>query len=354
MSIDSQWHVKRRKQILEKYPQIVNYFGNYSLSVIPILAIVALQWLVAWLVCNLNLRWWEIGFVAFFIGQFLLHSLSTFIHEAAHSLIFKGKRGAIASLFLIELGTLSFGKSLSYIARHGPSHHMHLNNYEKDYEWWDKNKSEFLSSHVLLRGLQAFLHFFPGGPVVTDLIVNAIVPVDESRQIKKAKYSAKITALFIANTFILHVLAWYFIGLKACLYFLWSLSLMISNWGITFTGQAISEHHNYQQGKTYSTYHWSNIPFFNTGYHDEHHTFPDVPWIYLPKLKQIAPEYFTNDSPYSYFQWWGIWAKSIFAPDRYNRYSPSEQVIPVTSEQLPVTSEQLPVTSEQLPVTSKQ
>jgi sphingolipid delta-4 desaturase len=95
---------------------------------------------------------------------------------------------------------------------------------------------------------------------------------------------------------------------------------MASNWGITFRGQSIAEHHIYHQGKTYSTYSWTNILFFNTGYHDEHHTFPQVSWIHLPKIKRLAPEYFTNDNPYSYLQWWWRWAKSIFAPAGYNRY----------------------------------
>ena len=51
------------------------------------------------------------------------------------------------------------------------------------------------------------------------------------------------------------------------------------------------------------------------------HAFPTVPWIYLPKIKVIAAEYFTNDNPYSYFKWW-YWAKSVFAPLGYNRYIP--------------------------------
>ena len=92
MSVDSQWHSSRRKKILAKYPEIKQYFGNYSFS------IVALQWTIAWLVKDLS--WWQTGAIAFFVGQFILHSLAIFVHEAAHNLIFKSKLGSNQALLL--------------------------------------------------------------------------------------------------------------------------------------------------------------------------------------------------------------------------------------------------------------
>jgi sphingolipid 4-desaturase/C4-monooxygenase len=318
MSSDYHWHIERRKQILKKYPQLEKYVGNYPLSVIPILLLVALQWLIAWTVRDMT--WWAIGLISFSIGQIILHALATFIHEASHNLIFKGRIGSIVALTIIELGTLSFGKSLSYCSKHAPSHHLHLNEYLQDYEWWDINKAEFLKKNQFWRFVRAILHLFPGGAVIADLAIDSIVSSDDRRQVKAAKKPIAAKLLLIFNSIILYSVAWIFIGWQATLYLFWSLSWLSSNWGVTFSGQSISEHHIYQKGKTYSTYHWTNILFFNTGYHDEHHTFPNVPWIYLPKLKEIAPEYFTNKSPNSYFQWWWLWAKSIFAPSQYHRY----------------------------------
>jgi sphingolipid 4-desaturase/C4-monooxygenase len=333
MSSDSQWHAERRKQILEKYPEIKHYFGNYSLSVAYIICLDILQWLVAWWVADKP--WWFVGLVAFFVGQFILHSLATFIHEAAHNLILKGKYGSLYSLFLIDLGSLSFGQSLKYISQHGPSHHLHLNDYEKDYELWDKAQSEFLRTHPFWRGIQALLQLLPGGLILGELVIERVAPTpDKTRKLKEAKQPSGASTLLLLTSLTLYALAWIFLGWKAALYLFWSLTLTMSNWGITFTGQSISEHHIEQKGKTYSTYHWTNILFFNTGYHDEHHTFPNVAWVHLPKIKQIAPEYFTNDSPYSYFRWWWRWASSIFDPVRYHRYfpEPSRDRLPVSSE----------------------
>lgn len=317
MSCDRQWHVERSQKILQDYPEIKAYFGNYPLSIIFILALGILQWSVAYSVKDLS--WWLIGLISLLIGQFILHSLAVFVHEAAHNLILKGKFGSALSLFLIELGSLSFGKSLTYVGIHGKSHHRYLNDYDQDYEWWDKKQSHFLTKNSAWRVGEALVHLLPGGIALTDLVMAQMIPATP-RQIKSNFQSTYLKVILIATSLILYSVAWYFISWQASLYLFWSLTLMVSNWGVTFRGQSIAEHNIFQEGKTYSTYQWTNIPFFNTGFHDEHHTFANVAWIHLPKLKKIAPEYFTNDNPYSYGKIWWLWAKSLFAPVRFNRY----------------------------------
>jgi fatty acid desaturase len=37
-----------------------------------------------------------------------------------------------------------------------------------------------------------------------------------------------------------------------------------------------------------------NFLNFSELYHVEHHDFPRVAWTHLPKLREIAPEYYTN------------------------------------------------------------
>ena len=319
MSIDSQWHIQRSKAILRQYPEIERYFGNYPPSLGAIAFLVFLQWFVAWLVRDL--AWWQVGAIAFSLGQFVLHSLGVFVHEAAHNLIFKSKLGSNLALFLIVCGSLSFGESLTYIGVHGKTHHLQLNDYQYDHELWDRNLVKFASDNLYWRIAESLLHFLPGGVILTDLITSHIVDSDD-RQLKSAKISTRFNILLTTTSLCLYTIAWFAISPQASLYLFWSLTLMASNWGITFRGQSIAEHHIYQRGKTYSTYSWTNLFFFNTGYHDEHHTFPQVAWIHLPKIKAIAPEHFTNDNPHSYFKWWWWWAKSSFTPIRYNRYMP--------------------------------
>ena len=70
-------------------------------------------------------------------------------------------------------------------------------------------------------------------------------------------------------------------------------------------GQILSEHPDGNLDlPTRSTYGFWNLLFFNTGYHDEHHTFPGVAWNRLPALRARAPHAFTAASEHGYFYWW--------------------------------------------------
>ena len=58
--------------------------------------------------------------------------------------------------------------------------------------------------------------------------------------------------------------------------------------------------------ETFSYYGPLNLLTFNVGLHNEHHDFPAIPWTRLPRLHEIAREFY-KDLPHHKSWTWVIW-----------------------------------------------
>lgn len=76
-------------------------------------------------------------------------------------------------------------------------------------------------------------------------------------------------------------------------------------------GHFIAEHYVMEgETETYSYYGPLNFLTYNVGFHNEHHDFPNVAWGNLPKVRELAPEYYC-DLPQCE-SWFGTLLRYIF------------------------------------------
>lgn len=103
----------------------------------------------------------------------------------------------------------------------------------------------------------------------------------------------------------------YFWGVKSLIYIIAGTLLGL---GLhPCAGHFIAEHYEFTKGaETYSYYGPLNYFNLNVGYHYEHHDFPRIPWSNLPRVREIAPEYY-NNLPY-YDSYLKVFWKYIMDP----------------------------------------
>ena len=86
-SQDSEPHAKRRKIILEKYPEIAKLFGN-DVRVVPLVVFILFsQLFLAYY--SKNFSWPVFITISWVYGGAASHALSLMTHEVAHNLVFE-------------------------------------------------------------------------------------------------------------------------------------------------------------------------------------------------------------------------------------------------------------------------
>jgi sphingolipid delta-4 desaturase len=127
------------------------------------------------------------------------------------------------------------------------------------------------------------------------------------------------TVLNFAVIAVTDFLIWWTCGLKGLAYVLLSTFFGV---GLHVVGARwVQEHYTFKEGQeTYSYYGPLNTIAFNIGYHNEHHDLMRVPWIHLPKIKAIAPEFY--DHLYAHHSWtrvllWFLFDENV---DLYTRF----------------------------------
>jgi len=320
ISPQSRRHNEMRKEALAAHPELSELSGTQPFTTLALPVLLAVHWSIAWLVSDQPL--WVIGLTAFLIGQLIYHSAASLIHETCHKLVFRDSAPKLAFDLGLEFILTSYGKQLTYQHQHVTSHHPFVGDYDNDYEHEDlcALQARFAIGRThpvlqkLLTGLTLFLHALPLGSVfIADKILPPLYAKASGRPVRDPQprftgTSSTSTEMrpYIVVSALSNIVMLLLLGPWALLYHIWSLSFFLGKLGISNLGQSLTEHPGDDNvNPTRSCYGPINWLLFNTGYHNEHHSFPNVPWTRLPTLHRTAPEVFHAEAERSYLgAWW--------------------------------------------------
>ncbi|CAF3321179.1 unnamed protein product [Rotaria socialis] len=268
-------HTTRRREMLQKYPQIKQLMGHDSRIAAQVIATVLIQLTLAILVQDLP--WKYILILAYIISGTLNHSLSISFHEIGHNLAFGNHRptanrilGFIANLPLCIPSSVTFKK-----------YHIDHHKYQGD-DILDPDLPTYFEAWLFQSSIGKIFY------IAAQPLLYSVRPL---LRVPKPVTFLEVVNLIIQITFDLVFM--YFFGRKSFVYLFLGTALGLGLHPIS--GHFISEHYTFVEGyETYSYYGPFNYLTFNVGYHNEHHDFPNIPGYSLPELKKLAPDYYDN------------------------------------------------------------
>lgn len=329
-SESTKWHLERRKQIIERHPEIaaIPKFNSYAL--IPIILAPIIHFFIAY-----SCQYLSIGIVcltAWMFGSMCSFSMFNYSHELAHNLVHPKIKGRLYEFLLHYASILSFSPSIYILFRFGHKpHHAKLGEstvstankfltekhpdiellidryyYELTHER-DENPRSLIPqffNNKLLRLLSISIYFPISSAIQGGVLAHLALFITyfKSFFVKTSKeYQKRITAIFIQIIILycLLVTLYFIAGPIAILYLFLS---EVSQRGLFFHPIMIfpmTSHKMWRREQQYqpttSTYNWLiSLILMKLNYHVEHHDFPDIPCKYLPRVKKIAPEFYDD------------------------------------------------------------
>ncbi|KAG2383131.1 hypothetical protein C9374_004468 [Naegleria lovaniensis] len=269
-------HWKRKKEILKRYPQIKELYGIDPATKYKITALVLIQFLSCYLLVTYRPAWYVWLAVMWIIGGTCNTSLTVGIHELTHGLGFEKFE---YNLYMAIFGNLPLGVPYTMsFKRYHHDHHMY-----QGVVGVDTDISTRIEALLIQSKWTKFIHVF------FMVFFYSLRPIFVAPK-KLTFYEWVNNVIVIAFMAAIYYLSGTWL---APFYFLGSSFLGLGPHPLS--GHFISEHYVTKPGQeTYSYYGPGNWLMFNVGYHNEHHDFPKIPCCNLPKVRQVAPEFYNN------------------------------------------------------------
>ncbi|KAJ1566229.1 hypothetical protein HK405_010660, partial [Cladochytrium tenue] len=322
-------HAIRRRQMLKKYPQIRSLMRHEPLTAVLVSAEVALQFALAYLFRNPAwLSTWTFWVTAYIVGGTVTCSLLLSVHEITHFLAF---RGFLANKILACVANLPVVLPFCVdFKRYHMDHHRFQGVDGVDGDLPTALEGRLLNSRLGKLFFCTFqILFYAIRPKMVATAKTYRMPRTASEWIF-SWYALNYTVQFAVMGLVLRY--W---GLTSILYL--AASVLLGGSLHPMAGHYLAEHYvtNPSQ-ETYSYYGLLNWVAFNSGYHNEHHDFPNIPWTLLPELRKIAPEFY--DMPQCKSWTWMI-VQFIFTPSLgpYSRIKRKQDATAAEKNVMPAT-----------------
>lgn len=287
-SKDEEPHAKRRREILEKYPEIKELYGPDWRTMPQIFAVVSAQLGLAYYLGNYASTPLML-LCAYLFGGFATANLFLANHELSHNLAFASP-GANRALGLLANLPIGIPFSVAFKKYH-LEHHMFQGHDSVDTDIPTKGEARLFS----LGGTALKIVW-----VIGQLFFYAIRPL-----FLRPKPMGKWDALNLVTQLTFDLAFIKLAGPRAFTYLL--ASVFLGGGLHPIAGHFISEHYVFAPGQeTYSYYGPLNAFVYNVGYHNEHHDFPKVPGSKLHRVREIAPEF------YNHLHYHTSWTRVIF------------------------------------------
>lgn len=286
-------HGLRRKEILAKHPEVKQLVGHEPKTKWLVLMVVGFQLSMAYYLRNTHPLTFKFVALSYIFGATCNQAIFLAIHELSHNLLFK--KPLHNKLFSVVVN-LPIG--IPYSASFQPYHQLHHKFLGDEYLDTDlPTKLEgFLFSNILGKV------FF----VTCQILFYALRPMFITQI--KFTYIHLLNVIYQLSIDGLIIKYW---GWYSMFYFL--MGSFLAGSLHPCAGHFIAEHYvlnenNVQKQpqpskqpniskellpeETYSYYGPLNYLTWNVGYHNEHHDFPYIAWTKLPKLRQMASEFY--------------------------------------------------------------
>nr|CCA21489.1 sphingolipid delta(4)desaturase DES1like protein put [Albugo laibachii Nc14] len=264
-------HATRRKSILAKYPEIKKLFGHCPKTKYVAALVFFLQTFIS---SQARYMSWPIFLVtSYIIGGTCHHVLVLAMHELSHNLGFKKmSHNRLYSLFIS--GPLIFPAAVAF-----KGYHLEHHRYQGE-DGVDGDLPTQWEGRVFNTTFKKLIF------VILQMAVYALRPCIVMPKALTRWHMYNILSS-VVYTSIVYTLGGY-LGI-----FYLIVSLFWSGGLHPLAAHFISEHYVFTEGQeTYSYYGILNKVSFNVGYHNEHHDFPFIPGSRLPKVREIASEFY--------------------------------------------------------------